>query len=271
MQALFVQIQAAEDYVVFKKMMEKRNLELNQQAMGVLQQRSAPPVLKDAMTSAAESKEKEAEEEELQEALRKSKEEFDGGLSRGLSVEEREMEEEELQQALRRSMEEYNQSQITTAQQQPPPSESRPPASRHTHPEPSLPVSSPSAGSISPDHNTSAIPLDLANGASSQAPDLTPADLQPSSHSPVDSPGSRVPLPQLTVSAPPAVRTGADAAAEWLASARAEGNKTSIPAAPVAQSLVSYSENVKNKSVTLIQYPLLLHLFESCHVSSLCV
>lgn len=249
MQVLFVQIQAAEDYVVFKKMMEKRNLELNQQAMVVLQQRSPPPVTKDTMTSATESKEKEAEEEELQEALRRSKEEFEEGMSRGLSVEEREMEEEELQQALKRSMEEYT--HITTAQQQPIPAlsnqETEPPESRQAPTEPA----SPPAGSrsqpppASPSFNSSAKHLVDAHGLNSQP--QTPGPTSSSQPPPADTPGLRV---APTVSAPPAVRTGADAAAEWLASARAEATKTSTSSLPTSQSLVSYTASFDAEAKT---------------------
>lgn len=194
---------------MFKNMMTRRNMELNQQAMKMLarQQSPAHTAAVDADTASTshsvkmeQAKEKEAEEEELQEVLRKSMEDYELGYSRGLSVEEREVEEEELQQALQQSMVEYEQSLKKTEQPVNVHTSVPAPTSNREQAPPIKHMSSPIAG------------ISEAPITTKRTEDTTLKELGSTTATSTET----------SVITDSKKKTGADAAADWLASAREE-------------------------------------------------
>jgi len=98
-QQLFEQVWAADDYEIFKRMMIQKNIDLQMEALELLQQRYG--VLPESLQPSKESPAVEGEDKVMQEVTRQSKEEHDAHVA-ALGKEDKEMEE-----ALAHSLDEH--------------------------------------------------------------------------------------------------------------------------------------------------------------------
>ena len=213
-------MQAAEDFALFKSIMVQRNLHLNKQATNLLQRLNPAPkpsepaaTLQPSLPEGGEDKEwmveeEEEEEGELKEAMRKSKEEYELRKS---------MEEEELQRMIAEATRESlkMQQEVNAARS---PCESTQEREKEeqksketlslTHPLPPVTNAPPTAQGESKERQLPSAPL----------PAHTSSSLSPKRE----------------------VMSGAEAAANWLASARAEvSSDTQVDRTPVQNTTVS--------------------------------